>query len=195
MVNSQADILVPGWNELILPERAQQRLLHQVVGTVDLAAQRHGEGPQARHGREHGFAYAGVGLHSDGPLLARLVQLAQELDESVRCRLDQAGVIGAQLLADLRLDVGTEAGRGFSPFGCGRIRRQRRISWLAIPHFGPLPASSPHSAAHIPPRGTSWPNARSVKWFPGHETFLGWGRFRLSSPSMHRAWAGEMGTG
>ena len=49
-------------------ERAQQRLLHQIVGAVDIAAQRNGERAQARHRREHLIAEGGVEAHSDASL-------------------------------------------------------------------------------------------------------------------------------
>ena len=44
-------------------ERPQQRLLHQVVGAVDVAAKRNGERTQARHGGEYLIAYHRVQLH------------------------------------------------------------------------------------------------------------------------------------
>jgi hypothetical protein len=34
-------------------DRAQQRLLHQVVRPIDVSAQRHGEGAQARDNAKH----------------------------------------------------------------------------------------------------------------------------------------------
>ena len=37
-------------------ERAQQRLLHEIVGAVDVAAQRNREGAEARHRAKDGFA-------------------------------------------------------------------------------------------------------------------------------------------
>src|SRR5262249_15889062 len=45
-------------------ERAQQGLLHQIVGAVDVAAQRNGESAQARHRSEHLVAYGRIELHA-----------------------------------------------------------------------------------------------------------------------------------
>jgi len=43
-----------------MSERAQQRLLHQVVGAIDIAAQRDGERAQTWHRRQHLVAYGRV---------------------------------------------------------------------------------------------------------------------------------------
>jgi hypothetical protein len=39
MVNSQAHMFVPGWNELMLPMARRRVFLHEVVRTVDYATE------------------------------------------------------------------------------------------------------------------------------------------------------------
>ena len=45
-------------------ERAQQRLLHQIVGAVDIAAQRYRERAQTRHRGENLVAYGWIEFHA-----------------------------------------------------------------------------------------------------------------------------------
>ena len=51
MVNNHAGRFEPGWNELMLAMGAQQRFLHQVVGTVAITRKRDRERAQAGYRR------------------------------------------------------------------------------------------------------------------------------------------------
>ena len=55
MVKSQAFRLVPSLNEFEMVPRLEQRLLHEIVRALLVAAQRYGERAQATH-----FAYEGI---------------------------------------------------------------------------------------------------------------------------------------
>src|ERR1700683_4722652 len=47
-------------------KRAQQCFLHEIVGAIDMTAQRDRESAQARHCRKHLIAYGGIELHAAG---------------------------------------------------------------------------------------------------------------------------------
>ena len=58
MVNSQALRLVPSLNEVEMVPRLEQGFLHQIVGALLVAAQRHGERAQAAHFRHERVSQA-----------------------------------------------------------------------------------------------------------------------------------------
>src|ERR1700716_357401 len=146
MVNSQADMLVPGVNEsILLSARSSvsctRSSARSILPQSDMAKARKAGTAASMLSRTLGSAFIQT------VLAARLVELAQEIDKAVGRRLDQAGVIGAQLPADLGLNLRTESGGGFSSFGGGGLCRLPRHSWLAVPHFAPLPRTR-HNPAH-----------------------------------------------
>src|ERR1700716_338355 len=175
MVNSQADMLVPGANESILLSARRsvsctRSSARSSLPQSDMAKARNPGTAASMASRTLGSAFIPAVLAS------RLVELTQEGDEALGCRLDQAGIIGPQLLADLGLNVRTKTGGGFSSFGAGRFCRLPRRRWLAVPHFAPLPRTRPRPRpALIPASGRGYHqglNARLLKWFRGNGTFF-----------------------
>ena len=112
MVNIQADMLVPGWNELMLAIARSERLLHEIVRAVDIAGQRNREGAQTRHRRQHRLFERGSERHAVDPSLSPFFcssSLLQHLDETVRHAVAHDAVVhGAQLLTDLVLDIASK---------------------------------------------------------------------------------------
>src|SRR3984893_3942935 len=109
MVNSQADMLVPGSNESMLVSARNsvsctRSSARSILPQSDMA-----------NARKPGTAASMVSRMPESTVIrtilgGRVVQLAQKLDETVRCRLDQAGIVRPQLRADLCLYVRTETG-------------------------------------------------------------------------------------
>src|SRR5579883_3371121 len=125
---------------------------------------------------------------------------------NVRRRLDQSGILGAQLLPDLGLDFRIEARRGLSPFGSGRACRRLVCNYFAVPHlyslcrfsratpkrssrrqgelhtclacaFCPTPAPSANTAA--PKRSTGQIVPQEMKLFPGMRVWFRSTTYRL----------------
>src|ERR1700681_2189835 len=104
MVNNQADMFVPGSNEsMLLSARSSVSCTRSSARSIfpqsDMAKARRPGTAASMVSRTPGSAFIRT------VLCGRLVQLPQKLDEAVRRGLDQAGVIGPKLLADLRLNV------------------------------------------------------------------------------------------
>src|SRR5215469_8624040 len=95
----------------------------------------------------------------------RLIELAQQLHETLRRRFDQTGVIGAQLLADLCLNLSAETCRGLSPPCC--VHWLPRHRWLL--HLSPLPLARP---APIPASDTFGLKRLTHQLVPGTGPFF-----------------------
>ena len=128
MVNSQADILVPGSKESILVSARSsspctRSSARSILPQSDIA------NACNRACRQHGLAYAGIGSfrRSLPPGLSSSRKSSTIGQASAR----QTGVQGAQLAADLGLNVWPRLA-GFFPVLLRSIRWRRRCSWLAV---------------------------------------------------------------
>ena len=88
----------------MLDERAQERVLDEIVGAVDLARERDRKGAQARDRRQKRIPEVRLRGHFSTPVCP-LLEFGQKIVEAVGHRLLHEVVVhGAQMVADAVLD-------------------------------------------------------------------------------------------
>src|SRR5207247_434670 len=80
----------PALERIDIGERAQQGFLHEVVGAVDVAAERDGEGAQVRNRRQDGLAHRWIEIHAFF-LCARYEPLSSRFSRRSRRSTKRAG--------------------------------------------------------------------------------------------------------
>ena len=136
MVNSHALRFVPALEAIDVGERAQERVLDEVVGAVDLPGQRDRKSAQARHRREQRIPEVRA-LESFLDRVGPLLEAVEELDEPVgHGLLDELVIHRAKMVADAVLDDAVETGLA------GELQRTRTFPESISRPFSPCCWSS-----------------------------------------------------